>query len=168
MSPLMKHVTKNTCCHVWRSIVLHIARCHFRMLCGQMSIIDTGKLALYQILGFYLTHNPSIRRPVHILRFLTNLFMDFNPSSFLELELTCAPRVSTIPIVSAIVSAFGVGSQCLRHWRCRKRAKVCVPHAKSLWKQWILRKSDECSEKAVRSPDIPFKQKSEQRLMQQC
>ena len=31
-------------------------------------------------------------------------------SSFLELDQTCALRVSTIPLVSAIVSAFGVGS----------------------------------------------------------
>ena len=29
---------------------------------------------------------------------------------FLELDQTCAVRVSTIPLMSAIVSAFGVGS----------------------------------------------------------
>ena len=32
------------------------------------------------------------------------------PSSFLELDQTCKLRVSTIPLVSAIVSACGVGS----------------------------------------------------------
>ena len=90
----------------------------------------------------FAVHSRRLKRGVQIPRVFLNLIRRVHcvsPPSLLCLQLCL--------------------HECLRHWWCRKRTKVCVPHAKSLWEQWILRKSDEWSEKPLRGPDTPFKTK---------